>query len=66
MRKLGSREIEEFKNHFQDYHESYILIGGSACQILLGNAGFDFRTTKDLDIVLCVETLSADFVNHFW
>lgn len=29
MRKLGSREIEEFKNYFQDYHESYILIGGS-------------------------------------
>lgn len=59
-------EIESFRDYFKDYHESYILIGGSACQILLRKEGFDFRATKDLDIVLCVETLSSDFVTHFW
>jgi len=28
--------------------------------------GLDFRATKDLDIVLCVETLDSEFVGAFW
>jgi hypothetical protein len=29
-------------------------------------AGLPFRATRDLDIVLCVEALDAEFVNAFW
>src|SRR4030042_1302101 len=29
-------------------------------------AGLEFRATKDLDIVLCVEALHASFVRAFW
>jgi hypothetical protein len=65
-KKLGKKEIDGFKDFFRDYKDSYVLIGGSACQILLNEAGFDFRATKDLDIVLCVETLNSEFVTHFW
>jgi hypothetical protein len=32
----------------------------------LEQKGFDFRATKDLDIILVVEALSADFVRRFW
>ena len=28
--------------------------------------GQEFRTTKDLDIVLCIETLDRDFTHAFW
>jgi hypothetical protein len=30
------------------------------------DAGIDFRATVDLDIVLCVEALSSEFVRKFW
>lgn len=55
-----------FKDHFKDHTDHYILIGGSACDWQLELKGFDFRATKDLDIILVVEALSADFVRRFW
>lgn len=60
------RGIETFSEHFKEYEDQYILIGGSACDLLMDEAGLDFRATKDLDIVLCVEALSKDFVDYFW
>ena len=43
-----------------------MLIGGAACDLLMEEAGLEFRATKDLDIVLCVEALDASFVRAFW
>lgn len=60
------RGLELFKSHFAGYGNRYVLIGGTACSILLEEAGLDFRATKDLDIVLCIEALDADFVRAFW
>ena len=57
------RGIEKFKEYFSEYTGQYAFIGGSACDILLGNLGEDFRATKDLDIVLIMEMLNDDFVN---
>ncbi|HEX3675870.1 MAG TPA: hypothetical protein VHU79_00535, partial [Sphingomicrobium sp.] len=34
-----------------------MLIGGGACELLMGDVGVAFRATKDLDIVLIVEAL---------
>jgi hypothetical protein len=58
--------LDRFQNYFKDYQDQYILIGGAACDKLMEAAGLDFRATKDLDIVLCVEVLDAAFVKHFW
>ncbi|MBR5080511.1 MAG: hypothetical protein IKX30_17365 [Victivallales bacterium] len=58
--------LEMFKRHFADYTDSYILIGGSACDINLNALGGSFRTTKDLDIVLCVEARTNEFAREFW
>lgn len=60
------RGLERFKAHFAAYNDCYVLIGGTACSILMEEAELDFRATKDLDIVLCVEALDADFVGAFW
>ena len=57
--------IEAFKTHFAGYEDSYALIGGAACDILFGEAGLPFRATKDFDMVLCVEVVSADFAGVF-
>lgn len=44
--------LDRFKAHFAGLEDSYILIGGSACDVNLNALGGAFRVTKDLDIVL--------------
>jgi hypothetical protein len=58
--------LEKFAAHFADYRDRYILIGGAATWLVLDEAGIEPRATKDLDIVLCVEVLDADFGAAFW
>ena len=58
--------LEIFREHFRDYADRYVLIGGAACDIAMTGAGLEFRATKDLDIVLYVEALDAAFVRAFW
>nr|MDA3785494.1 hypothetical protein [Deltaproteobacteria bacterium] len=58
--------LDRFKEHFQEFADQYILIGGVACYLAMDDAGLDFRATKDLDIVLCVEALDKYFVKAFW
>jgi len=60
------RGIEKFKEYFADYDGNYVIIGGTACDILEENAGQQPRATKDIDIILIVEALSIDFVKQFW
>ena len=58
--------LEIFREHFRDYADRYVLIGGAACDIAMTGAGLVFRATKDLDILLYVEALDAAFVRAFW
>jgi hypothetical protein len=58
--------LEIFREHFRDYADRYVLIGGAACDIAMTGAGLAFRATKDLDILLYVEALDAAFVRAFW
>lgn len=60
------RGIDLFKAHFQPFADRYVLIGGTACFLAMEEVGLEFRATKDLDIVLCVEALADDFVMAFW
>jgi hypothetical protein len=60
------RGIDKFKEYFAKFSGNYIVIGGTACDILQENAGLQPRATKDIDIILIVEALSADFVQQFW
>lgn len=59
------RGIEKFKEYFKDYQGQYVFIGGTACDMILGEQGVDFRATKDYDIVLIVEAINKEFVNQF-
>lgn len=55
-----------FRKHFAGFKNHYVLIGGSACDIQMEEAGLDFRATRDLDLVLCAEALDDDFIAAFW
>lgn len=60
------RGIDTFKEFFKDFEDNYIIIGGTACEVHEELYAQTPRATKDIDIILIVEALSADFVARFW
>ncbi len=60
------RGLAVFRDRFRDHSDQYLLIGGTACDLAMTAAGLEFRATKDLDIVLCIELLNTAFVQAFW
>lgn len=58
--------LDTFRSWFQDFQDEFVLIGGVAASLSMQQASLDFRSTKDLDIVLFVERLTADFGRQFW
>lgn len=58
--------IDIFRKHFSDFKDQYTVIGGFACDLLMTDAGLDFRQTVDIDMVLTVEALTTEFAKAFW
>jgi hypothetical protein len=58
--------IQKFREHFRDYPESLVVMGGVACDEWLGTQGLAFRPTKDVDVVILLEALTPAFVERFW
>lgn len=58
--------LDSFRQWFKDHKDQYVLIGGAACDVYMQSADATFRATKDLDIVLIIEAVTAEFVSHFW
>lgn len=56
----------KFKHKFQGFENQYVVIGGTACDLIMENEELPFRATKDIDIVLIVESITAEFGKHFW
>lgn len=63
---MAIRGLTLFSQHFSAFQGHYVMIGGVASWLTMEAAGASFRATKDLDIVLVIEALSSDFVDHFW
>ena len=58
--------IEVFRKHFAGYEDNYVLIGGTACDLLFQKNSLQFRATRDLDIILVAEALTPEFGIKFW
>lgn len=58
--------LDKFKEYFADFTGNYVIIGGTARDIIMEEAGFEPKGTKDVDMVLIVEALNEDFVKTFW
>jgi len=58
--------LEIFRQHFNAFTDNYVIIGGTACDIIIDNIGLTPRATKDIDIILVIEALSPEFVANFW
>ncbi len=60
------RGLDIWKEYFAAYSDNYVLIGGAACYLYEEESGQNPRATKDLDLILVVEALSAEFGKVFW
>jgi len=60
------RGLDVFREQFAGHADQLVLIGGTAATLAMEEAGLEFRTTKDLDIVLHIEALSPSFAEVFW
>jgi len=60
------RGLDVFKKYFEAFPDNYVVIGGTACDVIIEEAGFTPRATKDIDIILVVEALTPEFVTQFW
>lgn len=58
--------LDIFRKYFKGFESQYVLIGGTASSIVMEDAGINFRATKDLDIVLCIESFNSVFAQRFW
>lgn len=58
--------FDSFRERFKGYEDCYTIIGGTACDILMNEAGLNFRATKDIDMILLIEERFAEFAAAFW
>ena len=58
--------LESFIEQFREFPNCYTVIGGAACDILMTEAGLEFRATKDIDMILVLEGDFPGFGHKFW
>lgn len=58
--------MEVFRRHFAGFEDSFVVIGGAACDAWFTHFRGRFRATKDIDLVLVVEARHPGFFPRFW
>ncbi|MCH5176334.1 MAG: hypothetical protein J1F40_10665 [Prevotellaceae bacterium] len=58
--------LEKFREAFETYSENYVIIGGTACDITMTGTAVRPRATHDIDMIVIVEKMTADFAERFW
>lgn len=58
--------IDSFRQAFAGYEDYYTVIGGTACWLLMEEAGKTGRATKDIDMILIFEDGGEEFGKLFW
>lgn len=59
--------IDKFKEFFSEFSDNYIIIGGTACEIILDDSDdVEPRATTDIDMILVVEKMTLEFGRQFW
>ena len=54
-----------FKKWFEGYSTRYVLIGGTACNLIFAEYGAPERATHDIDMVVVAEAFDRDFYLRF-
>lgn len=57
--------LDVFKDWFAEYPTRYVVIGGTACNLVLAQYGATERATHDIDMVIVVESFDESFYRRF-
>lgn len=60
------RGIENFQGFFKEVSDSFVILGGTACQEWFKTTHYIFRSTKNIDIFLIPGTENKSFGKKFW
>lgn len=58
--------LDKFKEAFADFSDNYVIIGGTACDIVMTDTVVRPRATHDIDMIVVVENMTPEFGNRFW
>ena len=58
--------FEIFAEAFAGFEDCYVIIGGTACDVILSGTDMRPRATRDIDILLVVEKMTPEFGKAFW
>ena len=58
--------LGKFREAFEAYSDNYVIIGGTACDITMTGTVMRPRATHDIDMIVVVEKMTADFAERFW
>ena len=58
--------IEKFKKAFEAFADNYVIVGGTACSIVMTGTAVRPRATHDIDMIVVVEKMTPDFAARFW
>lgn len=58
--------IDKFREAFGEFADKYVIIGGTACDIVLEGSMMRPRATDDIDMIIVVERMTKEFVDAFW
>ncbi len=57
--------LETFRKWFEDYSTRYVIIGGTACNLIFAQYGAPERATHDIDMIVVAEAFDRDFYERF-
>jgi len=57
--------IDIFREYFEDFKDNYIIIGGTAGDLIISEADLTPRATKDIDLILVIEALNRITPDRF-
>lgn len=58
--------LNKFREAFRRFTDNFVIIGGTACDEVLTDTDMSPRTTLDIDIIVIVENMTAEFATAFW
>ncbi|MBD5420836.1 MAG: hypothetical protein HDR47_06355 [Bacteroides sp.] len=58
--------LDKFKEAFADFSDNYVIIDGTACDIVMTGTVVRPRATHDIDMIIVVENMTPEFGSKFW
>lgn len=58
--------LEKFREAFEKFADNYVIIGGTACSIVMTGTAVRPRATHDIDMIVIVEKMTPEFAERFW